>query len=927
MGMAKKKKFLLIDAHALIHRAFHALPPLTTKNGRLVNALYGFLLITMRALKDMKPDYVAVTFDSKGDTFRHKIYTAYKANRTETPDELISQFPLVREMMDAFGFPTFAVAGYEADDLIGTICKQYDKRADVETIIVTGDMDLLQLVDKNTKVLKVHKGVKETIVFDEAMVKQQLGLRPDQVIDYKALRGDASDNIPGVRGIGEKTAVELLQKYDTVENVFQHVADISGRASKPLQQPNAEKDARLSKELATIVQDAPLKFSLQDAAVGKYDRARITNLFQKYEFTSLLAQLKNLPGFEQQMGLFAETIQETENSTPMKERAARAKTIPVTQRAQGTEQYELVESEEDIAQLAATLTKQQIFAFDTETTGLNPLDDALVGMSFSWKAGRGYYVPAKNGRVPKELKHVFENPRIHKTGHNTKFDIEVLHHAGVNISSVSFDTMIASYLLNAGSRGHSLDNLAFVECGYEMQPIEELIGKGKNQISMRDVPVEKVSWYACEDADFSWRLYEKFLPRVEDKRTKTATLLHDIELPTMHVLVAMEEAGVKIDTRFLAKMSKKMHVRIAELNEEIQNLAGMEFNVASNVQLKEVLFKKMNLSTTKLKKTKTGVSTAADELEKLRGQHPIIDLLFEFRELSKLTSTYIDALPRLVNKRTGRIHTSFNQTIAATGRLSSTDPNLQNIPIRTELGREIRKAFIPEHGNALLSLDYSQIELRIVAHLAQDRVMMNAFKNQEDIHARTAAELNDVSLEQVTKDMRRAAKAINFGILYGMGVQGIMRDSGISREEARAFLDKYFTIHTGIRDYIEQIKTQTHKDGYAETLFGRRRYLPDIRSSNRMLAARAERAAVNMPTQGTAADIMKLAMIAVHKAIQAGKIHANMILQVHDELVFEVETKHVETEAKKIKKMMENVYILSVPLTVEAEYGDNWGEL
>ncbi|MFC1598224.1 DNA polymerase I, partial [Patescibacteria group bacterium] len=572
----------------------------------------------------------------------------------------------------------------------------------------------------------------------------------------------------------------------------------------------------------------------------------------------------------------------------------------------------------------AKLAGQPLFAFDTETTGLNPIRDDLVGMSFSWKAGEGYYL-ACGKTVPAAIKKIMEDERVKKTGHHLKFDLEVMHRAGVVVQGVAFDTMIASYLLNSGSRGHGLDNLAFIELGHQMQPIEELIGKGKQQISIADVPVEDVSWYAAEDADFSWRLYEKFAPRI--KKEGLQKLFDKIEMPTVLALATLEEAGVKLDVEFLNKMSKDLHRRINTLEKKIHDAAGTEFNVASSVQLKEILYEKLQLPTKNIKKTKTGYSTAASELEKLHGEHPIIEMIEEIRELSKLTSTYADALPQLVNPKTGRIHTSFNQTITATGRLSSSDPNLQNIPIRTELGKEIRKAFIPERGNTILSLDYSQVELRIVSHLADDKVMKEAFMRGEDIHARTAAELNDVELDEVTPGMRRQAKAINFGVIYGMGVQGMMRDSGLSREEAQEYLDKYFTVHAGIRKYLDEMKAFAHDHGYAENIFGRRRPLPEIKSNTRMIQAAAERAAINMPVQGAAADIMKMAMIAVQQAIDAGKIDALMLLQVHDELVFEVKKSSAAAEAKKIQKIMEGIYDLGVPLLVDVEAGPNWGDL
>lgn len=900
------KKLLIIDAHALIHRAYHALPPLTNKEGVPTGAVYGFIRILLSVLADMKPEYVAVTFDSKGKTFRHEMYKEYKANRDAPDDDLVAQFPIVEHVVEAFDFPIYKEIGYEADDLIGTICKQFDNDGSVETLILTGDMDLVQLVDKDTKVMRLHKGVKETLLFDEATVKAHTGLRPDQITDYKGLRGDSSDNIPGVKGIGEKGAVELLQQYDTIEGVYDNLEHITGRNRKPLE--GTKDDAVLSKKLATIVQDAPIQFVLEDAVAGPYSESKLAKIFKQFEFTSLLPQLLKLPGLEIKEGLFADPVDEAE------EEQRRAKF-----------DYTLVDTTKAVDALVAKLQKQKVFAFDTETTGLNSLQDDLVGISISWKAEEGYYIPCPDNTVPKKLAAIFEDESIKKTAHNMKFDIHALLRAGVETRGVAFDSMIASYVLNAGTRGHGLDNLALVEFGHEMQPITELIGKGKSQISMADVPVDKVSWYACEDADFTWRLYEVLSERMA--KSPMRKLFETIEIPTINALLTIEENGVRVDVNFLHEMSKKLHRRTKTLEQRIHTDAGVEFNVASSTQMREVLYDKLGLPTKGIKKTKSGFSTAAPELAKLQGTHTIIPLIEECRELTKLTSTYIDALPRLVNPRTGRIHTTYSQTIAATGRLSSNDPNLQNIPIRTELGRSIRQAFVADRGKRILALDYSQVELRVVAHLAQDAVMIEAFRNGEDIHTRTAAELNDIPTADVTKDMRRQSKAINFGILYGMGVQGIMRDSGVPREEAQMFLDKYFTVHTGIHTYIERIKEETHANGYAETLFGRRRALPDIQSKNRGLVAAAERAAVNMPVQGTAADIMKMAMIAVHNAIATGKIDATMLLQVHDELVFEVESKKIDSEAAKIQKIMENIYALDVPLSVDVEAGMNWGEL
>lgn len=902
---------LLIDAHAIIHRAYHALPPLAMSDGTPTSAVYGYLLILLRALKDLKPQYVVVFFDSPGKTFRHKEYKEYKANRPPTPEELTQQFPIVREVTAAFGFPVIAKKGYEADDLIGTINKQLEERSELQSIIVTGDLDLLQLVDEKTHVLKLHKGVKETVLFTPHVVKEKIGVAPDQVTDLKGLRGDASDNIPGVKGIGEKGAVKLLQQYNNIEEIYQHLDEIHGREHAAL--AGHRDDAERSKKLTQLDCNAPVKFSLSDAAVKEFDPPRRTvlvRMFQKYEFKSLLNQLNALApatGGGQQ-DLFASS---PSTGLPAKKDDHRFR-------------YHLLATQSAIDAFAKKLSRVKLFSFDTETTGLNPLQNTLVGMSFSWKAGEAYYVPCPHG-MPDALIAILENSHIHKTGHNIKFDREVLHHAGINARGFTFDTMIASYLCNSGARGHGLDNLAFVEFGHEMQPIEELIGKGKDQISMKDVPIEKISWYACEDADFAWRLHSVFTHRLE--KLGMMKLFSEIELPTVQVLIAMEEAGVKIDTAFLAAMSEKLHARLAALEQKIHAMAGTSFNVASSVQMKEILFDHLQLPTEKIGKIKTGFSTAAAELEKLRGVHPIIDLIIEHRELSKLTSTYIDTLPKLLNPDTGRIHTSFNQTIAATGRLSSSDPNLQNIPIRTPLGREIRKAFVAEKAMRILSCDYSQVELRVIAHLANDKVMKEAFAEGQDIHRRTAAELHDVRLENVTKEQRRQAKAINFGILYGMGAGGIVRAIGASREEARAFLDKYFTIHHGIHKYIEEVKDFARQHKYAETMFGRRRPLPDIASSSQLLRAAAERAAVNMPIQGSVADLMKLAMMEVQNAIDAKKIHATMLLQVHDELVFEVATERVAEEAAKIQRVMEHIYKLSVPLVVNITAGRSWGEL
>jgi DNA polymerase-1 len=895
--MPKKEKLIIIDGNALVHRAFHALPPtMQTKSGQMTNAVYGFVTILFKVLKELKPKYAAVTFDVAKKTFRHEEYKEYKATRIKQPDELYEQIPIVKEIVQAFNIPVFEKAGYEADDLIGTITKKID--SDVEKIIVTGDMDTLQLVDYNTKVFTLKKGVKDTITYDINGVKERFsGLTPEQMIDYKALRGDASDNIPGVKGIGEKGAIELLKKYKTLENIYKNIDKIKGAIKDKL--INDKENAILSKKLATIIRDISIKIDLKDCELADYNRQEVINVLQKYEFKSLLAQLQNVPQFKPQQSLFSNYASETSTS-----------------RLQN-DNYHLIDTQNKFDEFYKKIKQQKIFALDTETNSLNFIDAKIVGASFSWEKEKAYFVLSEF--IP-QLKNVLEDKKYQKVGHNIKFDLHVLQNADINSQGVVFDTMIAAYLLNPGSRQNSLDKLAFAEFGHDMMSYEDLCGKGKQQISILDVDKNKLSYYACEDADYTWRLYQHLLPELEKK--KLNKLFGKIEMPLIAVLKNMERNGVVIDEKFLSKMQKELEFRIKNLELRIYKLAGTEFNIASPQQLKEVLFEKLKITSTDIKKIKTGLSTAAAELAKMRDKHEIIPLIEEYREMAKLQSTYVEALPKLINQHTQRVHTSFNQTITATGRLSSSDPNLQNIPIRTELGKEIRKAFIAPKGYKILTADYSQIELRIIASLANDEKMIGSFKKGEDIHSRTAAEIHDVPLNKVTKELRRAAKSINFGIIYGMGAYGLSQDAGISQVEAQEFINKYFQLHKHIKEYIEQTKNTAHKLGYVKTLFGRIRYLQDINSGIFSVRQAAERMAVNMPIQGTAADLMKMAMIAV----QEKKLPAKMILQVHDELVFEVKEKEAEHLGKEIKKIMENIYQLNCPIEVHINIGDNWEE-
>lgn len=914
-----KSKFILIDGNALVHRAFHALPPLTTKDGELVNAVYGFLTIFFRALKEIKPEYVAVTFDKAKKTFRHEMYTEYKATRVKAPQELYDQIPKIKGLLELFKIPVYELEGYEADDVIGTIChlKSVD-RPDIETMIVTGDLDTLQLVDDNTKVYSMKRGLSDTIIYDDKAVEERFdGLKPDQMIDYKSLRGDPSDNIPGVKGIGEKTAITLLKQFKSLDNLYENLDSkkISESVREKLTEHKAE--AFLSYKLATIVKDAPIKFKLEDAKIQTYNKQEVMDVLQKYQFASLAGKLPEFGGK-------AVTFNEPEQSQQSQAKTER-------------HDYQIIKTEQDLDKFIKELSKQKIFAFDTETTGLNTFDLQILGLSFAWEENKAFYVPVAeikgeglfeeikiNNQWLAKLKPILENPKIEKFGHNVKYDAEVLLNYDIKVTPLVFDPMIASYLLNPGSRGHGLDNQSFAEFGYQKISFNQLTTlENKKKISITQVPLAKLGNYSCEDADFTWRLYKVLSKKLESE--KLLKLFEEIEMPLVPVLIVIEHNGIKIDLNFLKVFSKKLTKQIDEVSKKIFKLAGQEFNISSPQQLKEILFDKLQISTQGIGHTKTGFSTAADELEKLRGRHEIIDLISEYRELTKLLSTYIDALPELVNKKTGRVHTSFNQTITATGRLSSSNPNLQNIPIKTELGREVRKAFIAEKGNKIISADYSQIELRIVASIANDKNMIAAFENDEDIHTITAAKINNIKPEDVTKDMRRAAKEVNFGIMYGMGANGLSARTGISREEAQTFIRKYFEAFPNMKKYIEETKDFVRDNGYVETLFGRRRYLPDIHSGVPNIAAAAERMAVNMPVQGTAADLIKLAMIKIQNKLFQISPKSKMILQVHDELVFEVPENEVAKVSKFVREEMENVYKFKCPIKVEVESGPNWG--
>jgi len=941
------KKLIIIDGNALVHRSFHALPPtMATKKGVMVNAVYGFTNVLLKAIREFKPEYIALTMDKKGPTFRHKEYKEYKAKRVKAPDELYKQIPLVKKIAQAFAIPIYEMVGFEADDLIGTIARTVDGQ--VEKIIVTGDLDTLQLVNDHTKVYTMSRGLSDSVTYDTAAVKNRFSLIPEQMIDFKALRGDPSDNIPGVRGIGEKTATELLRNFKTLDGVYKNIKSkkIKDRIRNLLTEH--KKDAFRSRDLVTIKCDVKINFKLEDARFNTFDQKKIVKLLSELEFKSLLPRIYTLLNGQKKV-----TKEEREEKAQNKFKRNKKKF-----------NYNLVDNDKKFKLFLTQLKKQSRvlgITFDVETSSFNPLTADLLGISFSWKKGEAYYILMQNAKCKMQnkgndlfsyknksednihpwlaqLKTIFEDKNIKKYAHNGKFDMRVLKNNGIFVRGFAFDTMVASYLLNPGTRQHNLDAVTFSELGHEKISKNDLLGKGRDKITFAEIDDEKLMLYSCEDADFTNRLVNKLKKQLKDQ--KLDKLFNDIEVPLVNVLAGMEDNGIKINKNFLAKMSQGITKKIKQLENKIYKQAGEKFNISSTQQLRVILYEKLQIPTETIAKTKTGLSTAADELQKLQEMHPIIPLIQEYRELNKLLNTYIDALPKLINKKTKRLHTSFNQTITATGRLSSTEPNLQNIPIRTDLGREIRKAFIAGKNHRLLSLDYSQIELRLAAHMSGDKKMIKAFKDGADIHTATAAAINQVRTEEVTKKMRREAKATNFGILYGQGPHGLSQAADIPYFRAKEFIDEYFKVYKDIKKYIDRTIKLARDKGYAETLFNRRRYLPEINSSVIQVKKAAERMATNMPLQGTAADMIKVAMIRIDQYLtrpdKSGHPllirrgvggEAKMLIQVHDELLFEVKKGREKEVARKIKNIMENVLKLKVPVEVDVSLGDNWGEM
>ena len=900
MPTKKKEKLIILDGHALIYRAWFALPPLTTKSGEVVNAIYGFTATLLKVIKDMKPTYLAVALDEKGPTFRHVKYAAYKATREVQPDDFYNQIPRIKDVLKSLSVTTLAKKGYEADDIIGSLVHTFKKENDLDIIIITKDFDIYQLIDGNVHILDFEKGISEFKEITKKELKEKYELTPEQIIDYKALRGDPSDNIKGVPGVGDKTAREIVKKFGDIETLYKKLPQIKKTKRLPAgvidKLEEFKKDAFDSKELVTLKTDLPIKQKLSSFELKPIDTTKAYELFREFEFRSLIPRLSILGAIEKK-----ETTISPGN-------------------------YATVKTKKEVAALISKLEKKKLFAFDTETSGINPLLDKLVGISISCKEKEAYWIPKETlDQNKKSFEKIFAANTIKKIAHNLKFDLAVLRTYGFELDGLFFDTLISAQLLANGTREQGLKDLVFIEFGDQMTKIEELIGTGKKQITMADVPEEQLIPYACADADYAFRLYSIMEERLSEK--KLDDVFYTMEMPLVPILEQMERGGITLDENELSLLNKKVSKQLDKLTDSIYDIAGQEFNINSPKQLKEILFEKLQIPSDFLRSTKTGISTAASELNKLRHQHPIVEMILNYRELYKLQSTYLEPLPELINPKTKRVHTTYNQIGAATGRFSSNNPNLQNIPIRTELGNQIRKAFVAGKGNALLAADYSQIELRIAAHLAKDRNMINAFKKNADIHRETAAVINDVKESDVTSVMRFRAKEVNFGVLFGMNAFGLAMRTGISPHEAQEFLDKYFDYYSGLRDYLKNIIIEAREQGYVESMFGRRRYLPDIRAKNPQIRLAAERMALNMPIQGTEADIIKLAMIEIDKQLISKNEKINFSLQVHDELVLEVPKKDVTKAAKVVEKAMNSVVKLSTPITTKISAGPSWFDL
>jgi len=929
----------LIDGHALAYRTYFALTGAgssarwQTSRGEPTAGIYGFAAVLIRLLEQEKPDYLAVAFDT-GKTFRDEMFPEYKATRAKMPEDLRPQIERIRQLVDAFNLPRLEMEGFEADDVLGSVAKQAAAQG-LGVRIITGDRDLLQLVGDHIIVNLPEGKLSEAKDYvTDADVIAKFGVPAHLVVDYKALIGDTSDNIPGVKGVGEKTAQGLYQTYKDLDDIYAHLDDIAPKVRTKLEEGKA--NAYLSRDLARIHTDLDIKLDLEQARPYEFDTAVVENFFRELEFRTLLAKVPGLKGGAQpaagsrsagtkkgQMNLFGE------------EPAAAAPVIQTPHVVNGPDTT-IVDTKEKLDSLVTVLAKARVISFDTETTSTDEMQARPVGISLATQPGQGWYIPVGHTaaqQLPLEqvidaIRGPLTDAKIRKIGHNVKYDFLILARLGLNVAPLSFDTMIAEWLIDPNSRNLGLKNLVSVRLGEEMTHIEELIGKGKNQISMADVPVENAAPYAAADAETCLRLMP--LLEKEIKRDHLEKLFDEIEMPLVSVLAQMELRGVRLDLDFFHELAQELNGRIAGIEKQIYEAVGQEFNINSTQQLSNILFERLRLMPPdRGRKTASGhFSTSAEVLEELRGAHPVVDLVLEHRELAKLKSTYVDALPAAADPASARVHTSYSQAGSVTGRLSSSNPNLQNIPTRTETGRRVRNGFIAEDGNVLLSVDYSQVELRIVAVMAGDQSMLEAFRAGQDIHATTAAAILGIPLEQVSKDQRRHAKAINFGLIYGMSPFGLTRTTDLTLAEAENFINTYFEKFPGVKRYLDDTRKLAASQGYVETLLGRRRYFPALKAgTNPQMRNREEREAINAPIQGTAADIMKIAMLRIPTSLERSGLQTRMLLQVHDEIVLECPKVELEKAASVVQKVMEEAYPMSIPLSTEARWGRSWGEM
>lgn len=889
--MAKPQRLFLIDGSSYIYRAYFAIRHLSNSKGFSCNAVLGFTKMLLKVIREHNPDQLAVIYDAKGPTFRKEIYAEYKANRAKMPDDLVPQIQIIKDVVAGFNLVSIERQGFEADDIIATLARQKSAEG-LEVTIVTGDKDLMQVVNERVQLLDTMKDKFSGL----AEVAERFGGTPDKVIEVQALAGDSSDNVPGVPGIGEKTAKALIEEFGTVENLLANIDRVKGKKRQENLHAYADQ-ARLSRELVTLIDDMPLDVDEIDFAIKPADNEVLAAIFKELEFVQLYNE-------------FA---------------------APVADCSQVGE-YHCVTTQAQLAEVVHQLQQAQWVSIDTETTALKPMEAELVGISLAVTTGQAWYLPVGHTAggaedqlarevVLETLRPILEDEQRPKVGQNLKYDIIVLRRAGIHLAGVVADTMLISYLLHPESRSHSLDSMAAEYLNHTMIPYSEMTGTGKKQIGFAEVAVDKATQYAAEDADITLQLFQFFYPQLEGELRR---LFDDVEMPLMHVLAEVEWNGIDVDCDKLSRLSQEFATQIAELEDKIYAFAQGEFNINSPKQLGEVLFDRLGLPHGK--KTKTGWSTAVDVLQKLADQHEIVSLVLEYRSLAKLKGTYTDSLPRLVHPDTGRIHTSFNQAVTATGRLSSSDPNLQNIPIRTAAGREIREAFVPSAGHVLVAADYSQIELRVMAHLADEQALQQSFQRDVDIHQQTASEIFDIFPALVTDEMRRRAKTINFGVLYGMGAFSLGKDLNISTKEAKKYIDRYFERYPQVNQFMEDRKEEARQHLYVKTLLGRHCAVTDINSKNGQIRSYAERNAVNYPVQGSAADIIKVAMIAVQKRLKAEGLQSKMVLQVHDELVFDVPEFELEQLKVLVQEEMEGAVSLRVPIHVSVGYGKNWRE-